>query len=131
MATRITEGGWRRMLILFAGAAAVYAALVGGLYVFQRDLLYLPDRSRPTLGTAAAAGVREVTIVTEDGLRLLAWHLAPPAPDRPVFVYFHGNGGHIGYRAERAVKLAAEHNRHARLRGVKADRKVDWLARIS
>ena len=95
------------MRIVFVGVAAVYAALVGGLYVFQREFLYQPDRSRPTLGAAAAAGFREVTIVTQDGLGLLAWHLAPPNPDRPVIVYFHGNGGHIGYRTDRAVKLAA------------------------
>jgi len=34
----------------FLGFAVVaYAALVGGLYLFQRQLLYFPDRARPEL----------------------------------------------------------------------------------
>jgi hypothetical protein len=32
----------------------------------------------------------------------------PPRPGRPVIVYFHGNGGHIGYRAERLLRFARE-----------------------
>ena len=46
-----------------------------------------------------AIGVREAELTTADGLNLLAWYL-PPQPGRPVILYFHGNGGHIGYRAE-------------------------------
>jgi fermentation-respiration switch protein FrsA (DUF1100 family) len=37
-----------------------------------------------------------------DGLRLLAWYHAPPTDSSPVLVYFHGNAGHIGHRADRA-----------------------------
>ena len=47
-------------------------------------------------GTAARASIRSL-----DGLRLLAWHRAPPSPQAPVLVYFHGNAGHIGHRADR------------------------------
>ncbi len=94
------------MIALVAGMAALYGALVGALYVFQRDLLFLPDTSRPSLARAAVPGLSEVTLTTADGLRLLAWHV--PAPDgRPTILYTHGNGGHIGYRAERAALLSA------------------------
>jgi len=44
---------------------------------------------------------------TEDGLSLLSWYL-PARPRRPVIAYFHGNGGHIGYRAERLLRFARE-----------------------
>jgi fermentation-respiration switch protein FrsA (DUF1100 family) len=40
---------------------------------------------------------------------LLAWYLPPrdaPGGERPVVVYFHGNGGHIGYRADRIERFA-------------------------
>ena len=84
-----------------------YAALVGGLYLFQRQLLYLPDRTRPELLGLEKLGVREVTHTTEDGLSLLSWYL-PARPRRPVIAYFHGNGGHIGYRAERLLRFARE-----------------------
>ena len=84
-----------------------YAALVGGLYLFQRQLLYLPDRTRPELAGLAELGVREVTLATDDGLSLLSWYV-PPRPGQPVIAYFHGNGGHIGYRVERLLRFARQ-----------------------
>ena len=95
------------MLPLIGFAVVGYAALVGGLYLFQRQLLYHPDRTRPELLGLEQLGVREVTLPTEDGLSLLSWYL-PPRPGRPVIAYFHGNGGHIGYRAERLLRFARE-----------------------
>src|SRR5262249_12993473 len=52
------------------------------------------------------AAVREVTLATADGLALLAWYLPPPA-GRPVIVYYHGNGGHLGYRHGRMARFHA------------------------
>jgi uncharacterized protein len=86
--------------LTIGSALASYAVLLGGLYVFQRHLLYLPGGRRPVLGELAALGVREVRVSTTDCLSLLSWYL-PPRDGRPVNAYFHGNGGHIGYRAER------------------------------
>jgi fermentation-respiration switch protein FrsA (DUF1100 family) len=85
---------------LLGSALAAYGALVGGLYVFQRNLLYFPGPGRPELGDLAALGVREITLKTADEVSLLSWYL-PPRDGHPVIAYFHGNGGHIGYRAER------------------------------
>jgi uncharacterized protein len=95
------------VLPLLGFAVVAYAALVGGLYLFQRQLLYLPDRTRPELVGLEQLGVREVTLSTEDGLSLLSWYL-PPRPGRPVIAYFHGNGGHVGYRAQRLLRFARE-----------------------
>jgi uncharacterized protein len=91
----------RRVLYALLGSAlAAYGVLVGGLYVFQRHLLYFPDVARPELGDLASLGVREITLQTAEGLSLLSWYL-PPRDGHPVFTYLHGNGGHIGYRTER------------------------------
>ena len=96
------------MLYPLLGLALVaYMALVGGLYLFQRQLLYFPDKSRPELTGLEQLGVREVALATDDGLSLLSWYL-PGHPGRPVIAYFHGNGGHIGYRAERLLRFARE-----------------------
>jgi fermentation-respiration switch protein FrsA (DUF1100 family) len=84
-----------------------YATLVGGLFLFQRQLLYFPDRTRPELAGLASLGVREVALETDDGLSLLSWYL-PAHPGRPLILYFHGNGGHIGYRVERLLRFARE-----------------------
>jgi fermentation-respiration switch protein FrsA (DUF1100 family) len=95
------------VLPILGFAVVAYAALVGGLFLCQRQLLYHPVRSRPELLGLEQLGVREVTLPTEDGLSLLSWYL-PPRPGRPVIAYFHGNGGHIGYRAERLLRFARE-----------------------
>jgi fermentation-respiration switch protein FrsA (DUF1100 family) len=84
-----------------------YAALVGGLFIFQRQLLYFPDKTRPELAGLEQLGVREAVLSTEDGLSLLSWYL-PSRPGRPVILYFHGNGGHIGHRVERLLLFAQE-----------------------
>jgi fermentation-respiration switch protein FrsA (DUF1100 family) len=95
-----------RELFWFSGVAvAAYVAVLGGLYLFQRQLLYHPDRARPQLGALAQLGVREIAVPTADGLSLLSWYL-PPRGGGPVVVYFHGNGGHIGYRAGRVERFA-------------------------
>jgi len=84
-----------------------YAALLGGLFFFQRQLLYFPDKTRPGLAGLEQLGVREVVLSTEDGLSLLSWYL-PGHPGRPVILYFHGNGGHLGHRVERMLRFARE-----------------------
>lgn len=97
------SSGWRRwrlVLTVLGLGLAGYALLVGLLFAFQRQILYLPDRSRPALAQAGVARLTEVEIATADGLKLLSWY-RPPAGEAPVIAYFHGNGGHIGYRARR------------------------------
>src|ERR1700752_334272 len=100
---RLTPFRRPRVLPLLGFAVVAYAALVGGLYLFQRQLLYFPDRVRPELLGLEKLGVREVMLTTEDGLSLLSWYL-PARPGRPVIAYFHGNGGHIGYRSQRLLR---------------------------
>ena len=90
-----------------ASAVLAYGVVVCGLYLFQRQLLYFPDRTYPELGDLAPLGVREARLPTADGLSLLSWYL-PARDGSPVIAYFHGNGGHIGYRAERLRRFARE-----------------------
>jgi fermentation-respiration switch protein FrsA (DUF1100 family) len=90
---------------LSAIAVGGYGAVVGALFLFQRRLLFRPGASRPELGELGLLGVCEAEVTTPDGLRLVSWY-RPPPPGRPVILYFHGNGGHIGYRAERLRRFA-------------------------
>jgi hypothetical protein len=95
---------------VLGGVAAlllVYVLIIGGLYLWQRSLLYVPDRQHPPLGALAELGVREITLTTADGLSLLSWY-RPPPDGAPMLVYFHGNGGHLGYRTNRMMRFAQE-----------------------
>lgn len=79
---------------------AGYVALVGGMYTFQRSLLYLPSTATPSPAASGVPEMTPVTLETADGLRLTSWY-APAEEDRETMVYFHGNGGHIGYRGDK------------------------------
>jgi len=89
------------------------AVLIIGLYVMvlavltvrQRRFLYGPDTNRPDLAAAGVPGAREMSVRTADGLDLLAWFVPPGDEALPVVLYLHGNGGHIGYRANRMAQL--------------------------
>jgi uncharacterized protein len=92
---------------LFGPALVAYGGIAGGLFFFQRKLLYRPRRTRPVLNDLALLGVCEVKLVTADGLTLNSWYL-PPEAGRPVIAYFHGNGGNIGFRDERLRRFAQQ-----------------------
>jgi fermentation-respiration switch protein FrsA (DUF1100 family) len=97
-----------RAVIWFVGIPlAAYLAVLTCLFVFQRNLLYFPDRSRPELADLAQLGVREVRLTTADGLSLVSWYLTP-RQGRPVILYFHGNGGNLGDRTNRLRRFAGE-----------------------
>ena len=49
----------------------------------------------------------EVTLKASDGVPLVAWHVAP-RDDKPVIIYFHGNGGALRYRVGRFRKLISD-----------------------
>src|SRR5215469_574526 len=95
-------------LILLAVPVALYAAVLLVLYLFQRDLLYFPDKTPLDAAASGVAGLRAVQIRTTDGLALAAWYLPPRASDGMVILYLHGNGGSIAGRVNR-IRWAAEH----------------------
>jgi uncharacterized protein len=91
----------------FATTVCVYGAISSALFLGQRRLLFRPGKSRPKLHELGLVGAREVAVVTRDGLSLRSWY-RPPVSARPVVLYLHGNGGHIGYRSQRLRRFAGE-----------------------
>ena len=83
-----------------------YAALLAAMYVFQRSLMYFPDRARHQAAAVGVPQAEAIELQTADGERLLGWHL-PPRDNLPVVIYFQGNGGGLNLRAGRFAKLAA------------------------
>jgi fermentation-respiration switch protein FrsA (DUF1100 family) len=88
-------------------AVAGYGALVALLYLTQRSLLYFPDRTRTPPAAAGLPQAEEVMLRASDGEQLIAWYV-PARGDKPVVVYFQGNGGGLNLRAKRFAKLASD-----------------------
>ena len=97
----MTGRGLHRMTRLALTALMAYGVLVGGMYLGQRRLMYMPHADVPSPAQAGVPEMRPVTLETVDGLALLAWYRPAPGPRRPVLVYFHGNAGHLGFRADK------------------------------
>lgn len=83
------------------GVLAGYFLLVSGLFLMQRSLLYHPDDAKPEPAQFGLDKMEVVSIPTDDGLYLYAWWQAPSQVNGPVIIYFHGNAGNLGYRAEK------------------------------
>ena len=88
---------------------AGYGAMVVLTYFAQRALMYFPDRTRTPPGAAGLPEAEEVMIETADGEKLVAWYV-PAAEDKPVILYFHGNGGALVHRVDRFRGLIANGN---------------------
>jgi len=94
---------------LFIFALVGYGAFVALIYLAQRSLQYFPERFRTAPAEAGWPQAEEVVLETADGERLIVWHL-PPRGEKPVVLYFHGNGASLRWRLDRFRALTADGN---------------------
>lgn len=80
-------------LVVVLGLAG-YLAMIGLLYLRQRELMYPRDPAKADIAASGLVAAQETTIATADGERLVAW-IVPPRADKPVLLYFHGNAGNL------------------------------------
>ena len=85
---------------LMVYALVGYAAVLALLYVTQRAMQYFPERFRTAPAAAGLPQAEEVVLDTADGERVIVWHV-PPRGNKPVALYFHGNGGSLRNRVDR------------------------------
>ena len=95
-----------KWLVIFALLG--YGSIVALLYVTQRAMQYFPERFRTTPAVAGLPEAEEVVLDTADGERVIVWHVPPRAADKPVVLYFHGNGGSLRGRVDRFRALTAD-----------------------
>src|SRR5262245_13162128 len=93
-----------KSLLIFG--LALYLGLLALMFLAQRKLMYFPEGFRTSPAEAGFPQAEEATLVTNDGERVIAWHV-PPRGDKPVLLYFHGNGGALRYRIDRFQTLTA------------------------
>src|SRR5438552_11782039 len=89
------------------GVVVGYTALLALAYVTQRSLMYFPEKVRTPPAAAGLPEAEEIFLQTADGEKVIAWHV-PPRGDKPLMLYFHGNGGALSWRADRFRALIAD-----------------------
>lgn len=77
-----------------------YLLILLALFVFQRNLLYYPETTRPDPVRSGLSEMTPLTAKSADGLSLVSWY-AEGKPDQPIVVYFQGNAGNIGGRGHK------------------------------
>jgi uncharacterized protein len=88
-------------------AVVFYGGLMALLYIAQRALQYFPESFRTAPSVAGLPEAEEVVLDTDDGERVIAWHV-PPRAQAPVVLYFHGNGASLRWRVDRFRALTAD-----------------------
>jgi uncharacterized protein len=98
----------RRLLKWTSVAAFIaYAVLCVGLYAAQRKLVFPPLGPHISAKAAGFPEAQEMLVPTSDGEKLIAWYVAPKG-DKPLVVYFHGNGDTLSWRTNRDRLLVAD-----------------------
>src|SRR5262249_61796756 len=62
---------------------------------------------RPPRAAGVSPGAGAVAPHPADGERVIVWHV-PPRGEKPVVLYFHGNGASLRWRVERFRELTAD-----------------------
>jgi len=84
-----------------------WGGIVALAFVAQRSLMYFPEKVRTPPAAAGLPEAQEIFLQTADGEKVIAWHV-PPRGEKPVVLYFHGNGGALALRADRFRALIAD-----------------------
>jgi uncharacterized protein len=97
-----------RMMTVLGWIAAIsfvlYVAFAATVYFTQRSLMYFPDTAHVTPADAGLPEANEVLLTAADGTQIHVWHIAPH-DNKPVIIYFHGNGGSLPGRVDRFRRL--------------------------
>ena len=97
-----------KLILVVAGVAILaYAAILVGLYVFQRRLVY-PVQTAPytSVSELRLDKLQEVRFRASDGAVLVAWWM-PAGPGKPTLLYFHGNAAALLNRLPRIERFSA------------------------
>ncbi len=84
--------------------AGVYLILLGLMYLFQNQLLFMPSSGMMQTPESAGLTAQDVWIETEDNVRLHSWYFPNEESDL-VVVLSHGNAGNISGRIPIAETL--------------------------
>ena len=93
------------MIYLAMGLAAAWLAAGIGLIVFARTLIYPFQPGFSAAQPVGVPGARAMTFTAGDGIPVTVWLVLPDA-DRPIVLYFMGNGGSLPSHAPFLAEIA-------------------------
>ncbi len=93
---------------IFFWLVVFYISFAGGLFLAQRDLMYFPSYTKPSVNDAGIIGLEEINVTTGDGFSLYGWYKKPDIKGYPVVVWFHGNGSSLARSATRFIPYLKE-----------------------
>ncbi len=91
--------------VLIAVIAALYVLAVVYMYVNQRDLLFKPSGALPEPSSVGLADVEVLSLPMPDGTDLAVWSAPAVAAGAPTVLFFHGQSGNLGDRADRLREI--------------------------
>ncbi|WP_368040043.1 alpha/beta hydrolase [Ruegeria atlantica] len=104
--SRSNDGRLKRVLILLILISVViYAGIVGYMYANQDELLYKPSGELPAPDEVGLADVDVISLPMSDGVVLTAWSAPPAIEGAPTVLFFHGQSGNLGDRADRLREI--------------------------
>lgn len=96
---------WKPLLSVALSLALVWVGMIVLMSVMERRFLYFPIRHLDAEPADYGLRAQELRLTASDGVRLHGWWIR--ARGERVVLLFHGNGGNVSHRLERA-KLFAE-----------------------
>ena len=93
--------------LLVLGAIGYGTALVA-LVLMQRKMMYFPSPSRGGASDWGLDRALTMALKTPDAQTIVAWYQPPLGEAKPLFLYYHGNGGDLSDRAKFLAELSAD-----------------------
>ncbi len=90
---------------LLLTGAIIYTGIVGYMFLNQQSLLYKPDGELPDPSSVGLADVEMQSVPMTDGTVLTVWTAPAAVPDAPTVLFFHGQSGNLGDRADRLREI--------------------------
>ncbi len=83
----------------------IYLVIIVLIYINQRSMMYHPHKETHDLASYHLDKTSEITLITEDKIKLQAW-VRKPDHGQEMVVFLHGNAGNLENRADKLKQLA-------------------------
>jgi len=91
----------QKFIIILISLCSIYICFLSLIFVFQRNLLYLPSKETINKSFYSNSNLKQINISTTDGFVLKSLYKKPKLKEKKTIIVFHGNAGHVGHRVSK------------------------------